>query len=499
MEYLLGLDIGTSAVKALLLSTKGDVVGSFTTEYPFSTPRPGWSEQNPEDMWQATVEAIRGVLKKFNVQGEAILGIGLSGQMHSSVFLDEQKNVIRPAILWNDVRTSAECRYIEDKVGGQVLLEEVCNPVLEGFTLPKLVWLRNHEPENFAKVRYLVLPKDYVRFRLTGNLQMEVSDAAGMLMMNVREQIWSEPVLRALDLSSEILPPIVQSGEVAGQISSAVAEATGLRVGTPVVGGGADNACGAVGSGVVKPGRGMVSLGTSGVLLAHLAEPRLITHGTVHMFNSCIPNQFYMMGVMLSAGLSLSWVRRQLGLESESYDALTQRAATAPPGSRGLVFLPYLTGERTPHGDANARGTFVGLSATHGQAELLRSVLEGVAFALCDSVELLRSAGWEGTAIRALGGGAKSALWKEIIASATGLALEEINVDEGPGLGAAILAGVGAGVYKDVVEASDSIISVTKVVEPNPEWRQTYQELYGVYKDLYPALKPAYDRLVAFS
>jgi xylulokinase len=235
------------------------------------------------------------------------------------------------------------------------------------------------------------------------------------------------------------------------------------------------------------------------VLLAHLAEPKLITHGTVHMFNSCIPGQFYMMGVMLSAGLSLNWMRKQLGLESESYDALTTRAATAPPGSRGLVYLPYLTGERTPHGDANARGTLVGLSATHGDSELIRSVLEGVAFALCDSVELLRSAGWDGTAIRALGGGAKSALWKEIIASATGLALEEINVDEGPGLGAAILAGVGAGVYNNVEEASDSIISVTRVVEPNLKWRETYQELYGVYKNLYPALKDSFDRLAAFS
>lgn len=499
MNYLLGLDIGTSAVKALLLSTDGDVVGSFTTEYPFFTPRPGWSEQNPEDMWQATTAAIKGVLAKFDVTGESILGIGLSGQMHSSVFLDDQCEVIRPAILWNDVRTSAECRYIEEKVGRQVLLEEVCNPVLEGFTLPKLVWLRNHEPENFAKVRYLVLPKDYVRYRLTGNLQMEVSDAAGMVMMNVRQQVWSEPVLGALDLSSEILPPIVQSGEVVGTIRSDVAEAIGLKEGTPVVGGGADNACGAIGSGVVKPGRGMVSLGTSGVLLAHLAEPKLITHGTVHMFNSCIPNQFYMMGVVLSAGLSLSWVRKQLGLESESYDELTKRAAAVPPGSRGLVYLPYLTGERTPHGDANARGTFVGLSATHGPDEIIRSVLEGIAFALCDSVELLRSAGWEGTALRALGGGAKSDLWKEIIASATGLALEEINVDEGPGLGAAILAGVGAGVYKDIGEASDSIISVTRVVEPNLAWRETYQELYGVYKELYPALKGSFDRLVAFS
>jgi xylulokinase len=499
MGYLLGLDIGTSAVKALLLKTNGDVAGSVTTEYPYFSPKPGWSEQNPEDMWQATVASIQAVMKKLHVTGEEIVGIGLSGQMHSSVFLDGDRQVIRPAILWNDVRTSAECRYIEESVDREVLVEEVCNPVLEGFTLPKLLWLRNHEPENFDRLRHLVLPKDYVRFRLTGSLHMEVSDAAGMLMMNVRKQVWSEPVLKALGLSSDILPPIVESSEVAGTITAEIANLTGLKAGTPVVGGGADNACGAVGSGVVKPGRGMVSLGTSGVLLAHLASPKLITHGTVHMFNSCIPGQFYMMGVMLSAGLSLSWLRKQLGREAEPYDALTERAATAPPGSRGLVFLPYLTGERTPHGDANCRASFVGLSATHGEAELTRAVLEGVAFGLCDSVELLRSAGWQGTGIRALGGGARSPLWKEIIASATDLALEEINVDEGPALGAAILAGVGAGVYASVLEASDSIISVERVVEPNPAWREIYKELHAIYKDLYPALKDSFDRLAHFA
>lgn len=499
MGYLLGLDIGTSAVKTLLLETSGVVIGNVTVEYPLSTPRPGWSEQNPEDMWQATVTSIKDLLTKFQVSPDSVLGIGLSGQMHSSVFLDSDYKVIRPAILWNDTRTSAQCRYIENVVGKNTLLEEVCNPALEGFTLPKVLWLRDHEPENFSKLRWLVLPKDYVRFRLTGNLQMEVSDAAGMLMMNVRKRVWSKPVLEKLNLSDEILPPIIDSVDVAGTISPEVARLTGLKEGTPVVGGGADNACGAVGSGVVTPGRGMFSLGTSGVVLAHLAEPKLITHGTVHMFNSCVPNQFYMMGVTLSAGLSFNWFRNQMGRSAESYDALTERAATAPPGSKGLVFLPYLTGERTPHGDANARASFVGISATHGEAELTRAVLEGVAFAFCDSVELLKEAGWNGTALRALGGGARSPLWKDIIASATGLTLEEINIDEGPALGAAILAGVGAKVYGSVLEASDSIIKVERVVEPNLEWRETYLELYGVYKGLYSALKDSFDRLVEFA
>ncbi len=499
MGYLLGLDIGTSAVKTLLLKANGELIGGTMEEYPLFAPQPGWSEQNPEDMWQATARAIKATLDKFQIKSDSIRGIGLSGQMHSSVFLDEKGKVIRPAILWNDVRTSAQCRLIENTVDRELLHSEVCNPVLEGFTLPKLLWLREHEPENFKKVRWLLLPKDYVRYRLTGGLQMEVSDAAGMLMMNVREQKWSEPILEKLGLTSEILPPIIQSAEISGTITKEVAEITGLKEGTPVVGGGADNACGAVGSGVVTPGRGMVSLGTSGVLLAHLAEPNLVSGGTVHMFNSCVPNEFYMMGVMLSAGLSFSWLRRQLGREEASFAQLTEEASAVPAGSRGLVFLPYLTGERTPHGDANARGSFVGLSATTGQAELVRAVLEGVAFGFCDSVHLLRSAGWEGNSLRALGGGARSPLWKEIIASATGLALEEINIDEGPALGAAILAGVGTGIYNSALEASDSIIKVERIVEPNPKWQSVYSDLYQVYKNLYPALKNSFDELINFA
>ena len=498
MSYLLGLDIGTSAVKALLLETNGRVVGSVVEEYPLFTPRPGWSEQNPEDMWRATVNSIRHLMAKFAITPDSIFGLGLSGQMHSSIFLDQNYQVIREAILWNDVRTSAQCRLIETSIAPEVLRSEVCNPVLEGFTLPKVLWLKEHEPEKYGKLRWLVLPKDYIRFRLTGHLQMEVSDAAGMLMMNVRKQEWSKPMLQAFDLMEEILPPIVQSAQVTGTITPEVAELTGLKAGTPVVGGGADNACGAVGSGVVTPGRGMVSLGTSGVILAHLAEPKLISKGTIHMFNSCVPGQFYMMGVMLSAGLSFSWFKNQFAPD-ETYDGLTGKARTVPAGSRGLLFLPYLSGERTPHGDANARGSFVGLSVTHGMAEMTRAVLEGVAFGFKDSVDLLRQAGWNGTSLRALGGGARSPLWKEIIASVTGLVLEEINIDEGPALGAAILAGVGTGIYPSVLEASDSIIKIERSVEPNPEWQKVYAELHQVYQGLYPALKKSFDHLAQFA
>lgn len=497
MAYLLGLDIGTSGVKALLMTETGEVAGSVTEEYPLHSPRPGWTEQEPEDMWQASVKAVRGVLSKCGVLGSDVKGVGLSGQMHSSVFLDKDYQVIRRAILWNDTRTSGQCQAIRDALDPEMLFAEVCNPVLEGFTLPKVVWLRDNEPQNYEKLRWLVLPKDYVRFRLTGNLAMEVSDAAGMLMMNVREQKWSLPVLEGLGISSEILPPIIQSSEVAGTITADVAELTGLAEGTPVVGGGADNACGAVGSGVVKPGRGMISLGTSGVVLAHLTEPRLVRTGTVHMFNSSVPNEFYMMGVSLAAGLSLSWFRENMSDPSESYDAMTERAAASPAGSRGLLFLPYLQGERTPHGDGNARGSFVGLSAAHNRGDLTRAVLEGVAFAQRDSVELLRSAGWNGTALRGIGGGLKSPLWKEIIASVTGLAVQSLNIDEGPAFGAAILAGVGAGIFENVPEASDAVVKVTDTVEPNKEWQKVYEELYQIYRELYPALRSSFHQLVA--
>ncbi len=495
MSFLLGLDIGTSGVKALLMRETGEVAGSATVEYPLYSPRPGWTEQDPEDMWQASVKAIRKVLDQCAVAGSEVKGVGLSGQMHSSVFLDENYQVIRPAILWNDTRTSSQCQAIRESLDPEMLFSEVCNPVLEGFTLPKVVWLRENEPENYSKLRWLVLPKDYVRFRLTGELAMEVSDAAGMLMMNIRAGKWSLPVLQGLDISPEILPPIIQSSEVAGSITGQVAELTGLAEGTPVVGGGADNACGAVGSGVVKEGRGMISLGTSGVVLAHLTQPKLVRTGTVHMFNSCVPGEFYMMGVTLSAGLSLSWFRDVVGEAAQSYDKLTAAAATSPAGSRGLLYLPYLTGERTPHGDGNARGSFVGLSSAHTRSDLTRAVLEGVAFAQRDSVELLRSAGWNGTALRGIGGGLKSALWKEIMASVTGLAIERLNIDEGPAFGAAILAGVGAGLFASVPEASDAVVKVVDRVEPNPEWQKDYADLYEVYRGLYPALKESFHRL----
>lgn len=504
MGYLLGLDIGTSGVKALLISDNGQVIGSALQEYPFYSPRPGWTEQHPEDMWQGTITALSKVLADFQVDPKDIKGIGLSGQMHSSVFLDNNGSVIRPAILWNDSRTTKQCREIENLVGKDLLLKEACNPALEGFTAPKVLWLRENEPENFERVRWLVLPKDYIRYRLTDKINMEISDAAGTLFLNVREGRWSSVIMDKLNLPMEILPPLVRSAEVVGGITKEVAELTGLAEGTPVVGGGADNACGAVGSGIVQAGRAMMSLGTSGVMLAHLDQPNLPSGGTIHMFNHAVTDRFYMMGVILSAGLSYRWFRDQLGqieqamakeLHTDPYVLLSQEAALSPVGSQGLLFLPYLTGERTPHGDGNARGGFFGLSASHTRKDMIRSILEGVGFAFQDSLQLLQAAGWQGDSIRCIGGGAKSELWREILASILGLQVQTLNTDEGPGLGAALLAGVGTGIFKDLSEASDSILEVTSSIDPNPAWSKKYEELYPIYRSLYPALKPVYDSL----
>lgn len=504
MAYLLGLDVGTSGVKALLVTEDGHLASSCLEEYSLASPKPGWSEQDPADLWAGAIAAIGGVLAKEGISGREIKAVGLSGQMHSSVFLDADRKVIRPAILWNDTRTAAQCREMEERVGSEQLRQIACNPALDGFTAPKVLWLRSNEPENYARLRHLVLPKDYIRYLLTGELKMEISDAAGTLLLDVRQGHWSQEICEALDLDMSILPPLVQSSEVAGFITDEIAAKTGLAPGTPVVGGGADNACGAVGSGVVKAGRAMISLGTSGVMLAHLEQPSLLERGTIHMFNSAVPQEFYMMGVVLSAGLSYRWVRDTFGgpealvakaSNSDPYTLLGDQAQQVPPGANGLVFLPYLTGERTPHGDADARGVFFGLNPGHTKGDVVRSVLEGTAFAFRDSLTLLRAAGWQGASARIIGGGAKSPLWRSIIASTLNMAVETINVDEGPAFGAALLAGVGVGSFSTAAEAADTFVKITGTVEPDRAWVPVYEEYYGLYQDLYPALKPSYSRL----
>lgn len=503
-DLYLGIDVGTSGTKALLVTGDGRPLVGATVEYPMDQPRPGWAEQNAEDWWRATVEATRQVLEKAGVDGSAVAAVGFSGQMHGSVFLDEKGEVIRPPILWCDVRTAAQCRTITDKVGGRErLIELTGNPALEGFTAPKVVWLMENEPDNYARVRHILLPKDYVRYRLTGELAAEVSDAAGTLLFDVAKSEWSQPVLDALGIKRELLPPVLQSFDVAGKVSAQGAKATGLLEGTPVVAGGADNTCGAVGAGIVREGVFLSSIGSSGVVLTPADTLAKDPGGRVHTFNHSTKGQWYLMGVTLSAGLSLKWFRDQMGhaekaVEAaggpDAYDLLAAQAAKSRPGSRGLFFLPYLNGERTPHADANARAVFFGLSGAHTRADMVRSVFEGVVFSLRDSVEIMRELGREVTEIRAIGGGAKSPFWRQIQADVFGADVLTLEIDEGPAFGAALLAMVGAGRYDSVVEAADKTVRTKDRTRPSGD-RGRYEEAYRFYRSLYPVLKERYAAL----
>ncbi len=502
--HYLGIDVGTSGTKALLIDQSGRVVATATEEYPLHVPKPNWSEQDPEDWWRATVTAVRAVLRKSGVAPESVKGIGLSGQMHGSVFLDASNRVIRPAILWNDQRTGAECAEITEKIGAERLLELVSNPALTGFTAPKILWLRKHEPENYRKVRKVLLPKDYIRFRLTGEFATEVSDASGTLLFDVHNRRWSDTMLDELEIPREWMPPAVESPEVTGRVRAEVAQDLGLAPGTPVVGGGGDQAAGAVGNGIVEPGVVSAVLGTSGVVFAYSDSPETDPRGRLHTFCHAVPGKWHQMGVMLSAGGSFRWFRDVLGQEEISeaakrgvdpYEVLTEKAAGTPAGAEGLVFLPYLAGERTPYPDPNARGVFVGLSLRHGKGHLVRAVLEGVAFGLRDSLEIMRDLGVPIQQIRASGGGARSPLWRQILANVFGLPVVTTNAEEGPAYGVALLAAVGTGAFSSVPEACRTTIKVVSQTEPDPAATAVYEEYYGVYRGLYPRLKGVFSKL----
>lgn len=501
---LLGLDLGTSGVKAMLLPASGGEPLSHTVDLTLDTPRPGWSEQHPETWWTAAVTAIRAVLERSGVAPGEIVALATSGQMHGATLLDGTGTVLRPAILWNDARTGAQCDAITERVGLAQLLAWVANPALAGFTLPKLLWVREHEPEVFDRIATVLLPKDYLTYRLTGELVTEASDASGTLLFDVARRRWSADLAGALDIALSILPPVHESSAVVGRITAAAAGATGLREGTPVVAGGADNACAAVGMGVTRPGQVLASVGTSGTLVAPTASPDVDPQGRLHTFCHAVPNTWYAMGVVLSAGGSLRWFRDTLGdteraaaqrAGRDPYDLIVEEAAAVPPGSEGLIFLPYLSGERTPHGDPNARGAFVGLSLRHTRAHLARSVIEGVTFALADAAGLMRDLGIDLDTIRMTGGGAHSALWRQLLADVLGCAVVTATADAGPALGAAILAGVGVGVYPSVAEGASSAIDLTSLVEPRSEQGERYRRLHRVYAGLYGALKPSFDAL----
>jgi xylulokinase len=506
MHALLGIDLGTTGVKSALFNADdGRTITSAFFDYPLYHPKPGWAEQNPEDWWRATLAAIRACLENAKPQGVMpadVRGVGLSGQMHGVVLLDEQSMVLRPCIIWADQRSEAQCRWMTERVGAARLIDYVSNPALPGFSAPKALWVRDNEPEIFARARTLLLPKDYIRFLLTGVKAMEISDAAGTCLLDVRRGEWSREVLDAIGFDPSLLPPVVPADKICGTITAEVAQLTGLIEGTPVAGGGADNACGAVGNGVVRSGLALVSIGTSGVVLAHTDSPQVDRSGPVprvHTFNHAVPHAWYLMGVTQGAGLSLRWVRDNIGLPEmamerwagvDAYITLAKEAEHVPAGSDGLLFLPYLQGERTPHLDAYARGGWIGLTASHTRRHLVRSVLEGVAFSLKDCFAIIQEQGLALEQVRATGGGAKSPLWRQIIADVLGVELVTTNAGEGPAFGAALLAGVASGVYPSIQQACDATVRVVERTEPQQQNASVYTHMYEQYRALYPALKP---------
>ena len=489
-DHYLGIDVGTTAVKALVVGEDGMVAGEAESPLEVSVPSPGWSEQHPFDWWKGTVEAVRASVETAGVRG--VRAIGLSGQMHSSVLLGEDDQVVRPAILWNDVRTTAQCRFITERVGKAGLRRLVGNPALEGFTAPKLLWVREHEPELFEKARVLLLPKDYVRLLMTGVLATEPSDAAGTLLFDVKRGRWSEEMITGMQLDPGMLPPVFGSSEITGTLTEAAANALGLQRGTPVVGGAADNAAAAVGSGVVTPGSTQTSIGTSGAVVAPIDRPRVDPGMRIHSFNHAVDATWYLMGVALSAGAALGWYRQTLagpGGSLPEYEELIAEAAATDPGANGLTFLPYLTGERTPHADSNARGAFSGLNAAHRRGHLTRAIMEGVTFALRDSLELMRKLGVDATEIVAVGGGARSDVWRQMQADVLAVPVVRVGPSGGAPYGAAILAAVGAGRFASVPEACDSWLNLIDRVEPRSDLAESYDRAYSRFRQLYPRLK----------
>lgn len=503
--YLLGIDVGTTGSKALLIDAAGQVVASAVTEYPMMTPQPLWAEQNPTDWWQATVTSIRRVLNRGSVRPEEIAGIGLTGQMHGLVMLDDHGHVLRPCIMWNDQRTAAQCAAITARVGQTRLLELTGNPVLPGFTAPKVVWVREHEPQVYAKTSRILLPKDYVRFCLTGEFFSEVSDASGTSLFDVGRRTWSEEMLAAVDIPRRWLPEVTESPVVSARVNSYAAHETGLPAGTPVVGGGGDQAAQAVGTGIIHEGVVSVTLGTSGVVFAASDSYRVEPEGKLHAFCHAVPGRWHLMGVMLSAAGSFRWYRDTLAevekqqaaaSGADAYDLLTGAATSVPAGCEGLIFLPYLSGERTPHPDPNARGVFFGLTLRHDKPHLSRAVLEGVSYGLLDSLELMRGLGLTIEQVRVSGGGARSSLWRQILADAFDTEIVTVSVTEGAAYGAALLAGVGAGVWADVAEAARQSVAVTGRLSPGPD-AAVYADFYPRYRALYPALQAEFEAVSA--
>jgi xylulokinase len=507
----LGIDIGTSGTKALLLSDDGEVLAAAESPHPLLTPKPGWTEQRPDDWWTAVTLATRAVLKKARAAGtkgkgrgnsvdpaREVSGIGLSGQMHGSVFLDSAGRVLRPALLWNDQRTAAQCREIEQKAGGRAaLIEQVSNPALTGFTAPKILWFRENEPKKFEKCRQVLLPKDYIRYRLTNQFASDVSDASGTLLLDVKNRRWHAGLISALGLDAALLPRLVESQEITGTLTEEAATALGLPRDIPVVGGGGDQAAGAVGTGVVLPGLVSAAMGTSGVIFATSSAPQTDPQGRVHTMCHAIPDTWCVFGCMLSAGGSFQYMRNTLFAGEASklkdpgalYPKMIDEAASAPPGSEHLYFLPYLTGERCPHPDPHARGAFIGLTPRHHRPHLLRATLEGITYGMREQIMIFRDMGIPIHQVRASGGGARSAFWRQLQADMYNAPVVTINVSEGAALGAAILAAVGKGAFSTVPEACKAIIQIRDTSRPNKKAVALYDAGYKNYAAFYPALR----------
>jgi xylulokinase len=494
VAYVVGIDASTTATKAVLIDESGAVAGAASSEYGYESPQPGWAEQSPDLWWDGTIASVRDVLARTGTAAGDIVAVGLTGQMHGAVLLDARDEVLRPAILWNDQRTAHACDEIRAAVGAQRLIEITGNDALTGFTAPKLVWVRDHEPAAWSRIAHLLLPKDYVRLRLTGDHAMDKADGAGTILFDLAARNWSPEVVAALGIDPAWLPPTFEGPEVTGVVSAAGAAATGLRAGTPVVAGGGDQAANAVGTGAVDEGVVTLSLGTSGVTFATTASPLVEAAGRVHAFCHAVPGRWHMMSVMLSAAGSLRWFRDALAPGTE-FGELVDEAASAPPGSDGLLFLPYLTGERSPHPDPRARGAFVGLTIRHRRAHLTRSVLEGVAFGLRDGLDLMVGAGVPvPSQIRASGGGTASPLWRQILADVLAAEIATVGTTEGAAYGAGLLAAVGAGWFSDVAGAAAAWVVATPSASPGPD-SAAYAEAHAAYRDLYSALAPTFHRL----
>ena len=493
--YWLGIDIGTGGTRALLIDERGSVTASYTAIHEdMRMERPLWAEQRPENWWDAAQEAIRGVLRESGVPGASVRGIGLSGQMHGLTLLDDADNVVRPALIWCDQRSQAQVDHVNAKVGREKVLAFTANPVVTGFTLPKLLWVRDNEPHHFERVRKVLLPKDYIRFKLTGEYATEVSDASGTSLFDVVKRSWSYDMCDALGLDRSILPKCYESVEVSGQVSGSVAASLGLRAGTPVVGGGGDQAASAVGNGIVQTGVVSCTLGTSGVVFAHMDQPNYDPKGRVHTFCHAVPGKWHVMGVTQGAGLSLQWMRNQL-MPGEQYPALTKEAATAEPGSQGLYWLPYLMGERTPHLDATARAAWIGLTAKHQRADLIRSVIEGVCYSQKDGLDIIEEMGVTLHSVRLSGGGAQSPFWRQVMADILNKKIATLASQEGSAYGAALLAAVGTRAYGSVEECCGVAIREVDQVLPDPTNAARYAKLHKVFQAIYPALKPIYGLL----